>query len=361
LKKLLVLVLAVVLTLSLAVVASAATFDPYVGGEFELTYSPDAYETKNADGSTNDSVASGELKNDANGARFKSYVTGTVKDEDTGTWAKIGVKFTSWDYSSTIYDGKANGTAWDEVYEAGIKVNDNLTVWYTNDENNDMDRGQIPLIQNWFKFGGDPFFDKGPSDGLGIRYGSETFDGALHYAFDKTNPAVEDANVVIAAATFKFDGGSFYVGYDDESNDTSHTIVGAAYKFGFGTLKVDYNLWGNDAAGADDTSAIQVAADLLDSKLTVTVLSDDKQYFAKDGGLGFGITYNINDTWYVGGRSIQPSEDQDKLKSDGSTNTNSQDVYYLGFKYGVFDTRIGSFTYGDDDSCFFIMTHVGMW
>ena len=341
-KKLLVLVLAVVLTLSLAVVASAATFSPYVGGEFQLNYSPDFY---------GDDTPLASEYNDANGARVKGYVTGTVEDKDTNTWAKIGYKFTSWNYSGIVADSTGKtGTHWDEVYEAGVKgIGGLLDIWYTNDECNDADRGQVPLVQNWYKFGGDPVFDKGPNHSISFHANNEAVDAALIYTLNKT-----EKNQIDIAGTYKFDGGNVWVAYEaqDKTTNDTQTAAGVVYKLGFGTIKVDYSVWSADKV--DDTSTIQANLD-FNGKFDVTVLYDNKHFLANDGGIGFGANWNITDKLYIGGRSLTTSDAVDK------TSNNNQTVAYLGVKYGVFDTRIGAASVADGDNNFFVMTHVGMW
>ncbi len=342
-KKLLVLALAVVLTLSLTVVASAATFDPYVGGEFQLFYSSDMDLTNNTylkDGSEDTPLSS--AFGSGTYARYKAYVTGTVKDEETNTWAKIGML-------SKIWAGDANVP----VYEAGIKkLGDVLDIWYTNDENPNTKRGQVaiawaggPSSQPPAKFGGDPGFSNGIGDVLGFDYNKDNV--TVNVIYGPNKDAAGDTLTAIAA-TIKFDGGNVWVGTRNRINDGDQTGVGMQYGLGLGTLSVDYIQ--EKPEDGDSVSYIQANMNFTDLKLDTTLLMDDGKFFGEDGGMGVGLVYNISDKYYVGAKMLSPdTEDAEDLTE-----------YYFGIKHGVLETRIGSCDDGNE-SYTYVTVHAGMW
>lgn len=341
-KKLLVLALAVVLTLSLTVVASAATFDPYVGGEFQLIYSSDALGDETPLSSTFDNGTY---------ARYKAYVMGKVSDEETGTWARVGML-------SKVWAGDANLC----VYEAGIKgIGDVLDIWYTNDENPNTKRGQVaiawaggPSSQPPLKFGGDPGFSNGiGGDALGFDFNNDNV--TINLVYDPNEDANGDPLTAIAA-TFKFDGGNVWVGTRNRLNDTNgdgvadseQTGVGMQYGFGFGTLSVDYIT--ETPEDGDDMNYAQANMNFTDLGLDVTLLIDDGKFFGEDGGMGIGANYNIGEKYYVGAKLLSPDyEDAEDLTE-----------YYFGIKHGVLETRIGSYDTGED-SFFYATVHAGLW
>lgn len=333
-KKLLVLALAVVLTLSLTVVASAATFDPYVGGVFQLTYLGD---------DANENTPIKLLGDDGKGDRsmVKAYVTGTVKDEETNTWAKIGARLHAW----------SAGQDYNPVFEAGIKkIGDVLDIWYTNDENANTLRGQERLYYaEPHKFGPDPIFCHRVGNVFGFDYGSDAVDVNVTY---KPNKSSDDAdNEIGAALTVKFDAGKVYFGTFSDEAKNSDSILGGEFKAGFGTIKADYYMVSPD--GGDDASLIQAAVSIDAIKLNVTVLADDKCVFKTDGGTGFGIEYTGVEKFTFGYKALTANEDADEGK-------NLTDIY-VGYKWGIFNTRIGSAKMGDGDNFVYATAQVNMW
>lgn len=331
-KKLLVLALAVVLTLSLTVVASAATFDPYVGGVFQLTYLGD-------DANENSPI---QLLDDADRSMFKAYVTGTVKDEETNTWAKIGARLHGW----------SGGADYNPVYEAGIKkIGDVLDIWYTNDENDKTLRGQERLYYlQPHKFGPDPIFCHRVGNVFGFDYGSDIID--INVTYKPNKPSDNADNEIAAAFTVKFDAGKVYFGTYNAENKDSDSIIGGEFNAGFGTIKADYYMESPDKG--DDASLIQAAVGIDAIKLNITVVSDDKVVFKNDGGVGFGIEWSGIDKLTIGYKAFAANEKIDEDK-------NFNDIY-VGYKWGIFNTRIGSAQIGEDgDSFVYATAQVNMW
>lgn len=387
-KKLLVLALAVMLILSLTVVASAATFDPYVGGRITWAY-----------------ISSDSTKNDPvtlNNSGIKMLLQGKIKDEATGTWGTIGAKIDGWPN-----DGALNGP--NAIYDFGINNigGSNFSLWYTNWENQNMKRGQGRVYDvGPVQYHEDPMFDHAPGNVIGIDYktdnvivnigyvpdkmvGSSLFDATGTFVPVKSNRinAMIDKNEMLAAATFKFDGGDVHFGYYDGKKDvdadpydldddddtltqayeSTEINVGAEFKLGFGSIKVDYVTMdlGDDAYGNspkddfdyDGGDIVQAAVFFDELKFDVTLISDSEYKFRTDGGMGYQIRYTgINDGKVILGYKAMEADN----KADESLNFTDA---YIGFKYGIFDTRIGVGTKGEANNNDFVYAslYAGFW
>ena len=362
-KKLSVILLALAMTLSLAVVASAAEFSPYLGGEFQLMYwrekEKDPYE-----------YAPFRLEDNGTYARYKVMLTGVVEDEETGTWAKIGAKLSTWNPKAIEMDKEkvkaannadefndafsyGDAVAATKIYEAGIKglFDGVLDIWYTNDEYANAKRGQIFLDTTPIgKFGGDPVLGDGPGDMFAFDL---NFDSAkINFGIDMNKTSKDVDNAMIGAGTLFFDGGEAYVGYYKQENKDTKMVVGGSYDFDIVTIKADYYQESPD--GKDSVNQIQVAGTLNDFGLKATVLVDGKKRFQTDGGYGVGVEYTGFENFVLGARLINAKDKAD----EGS---NLQDIY-VGYNFGVFETRVGVGKEGKDgDSIFYAAAHVGMW
>lgn len=377
-KKLSVILLALAMTLSLAVVASAANFEPYLGGEFQVTYigAEDVEDTPIY------------VENGGTWARFKLMLTGTVEDEETGTWAKIGAKLHTWG------EGRA------PIYEAGIKglFDGTLDVWFNGHEYENAKRGQIPLWTPMAKFGGDPLFDAAPGNVFAFDYNSGNITFNLGYDLNKPTFDSEKLlkeykgkykgkNTIITAATLNFDMGKAHFAYQGKTVsiteddvtvplDETRFLVGGELAFDFGTIALDYhsvNLSNDDEAvkayndgnKVDVTkSALQAAISLNDLGLKGTFVLDKGAYFSnaddddddKFGGMGFGIEYTGIENLTIGARMMRA--DKKEYESKDMTDI------YVGYKFGVFDTRVGVYKVegeNDGDNVFYAAAHVGMW
>ena len=370
-KKLSVILLALAMTLSLAAVASAANFEPYLGGEFQVTYN----------GAEDVKDTPIDIENGGTWARFKLMLTGTVEDEETGTWAKIGAKLHTWG------EGRA------PIYEAGIKglFDGTLDVWFNGHEYENAKRGQIPLWTPMAKFGGDPLFDAAPGNVFAFDYNSGNITFNLGYdlnkpTFDPDKLLGKSKNTIITAATLNFDMGKAHFAYQGKTAsitdedvivafDETRFLVGGELAFDFGTIALDYHSVnhsnddelvkaGNDGKKFDVTkSALQAAISLNDLGLKGTFVLDQGAYFSGDalkddkfGGMGFGIEYTGIENLTIGARMMQADEKEYESKD-------MTDIY-VGYKFGVFDTRVGVYKVegeNDGDNVFYAAAHVGMW
>jgi len=351
-KKLLVLALAVVLTLSLTVVAVAATWDPYVGGRVQLNFISD-------DDDDNDLLTYGN-------SGLKLKIQGTVSDKDTGTWATIGVLAAGWPDSTTDVlgpDGDDAGTEPDELtinssisgphYDFGIKNvgGSNLSIWFTNWENENMKRGQAQvynIMPN--QYHDDPMFNQTLTYGLGFDYATDNV--KVNIGIDPNDNAY-DSNMLIASATINFDGGDVHFGTKDDGN-TSEMIVGGSYKLGFGTLKFDYVA--EDSEAGDDGNIIQAAVSFDELKFDVTIISDAKYKYETDGGMGYQLRY----TGLADGKvTVCYKNVEAEVAGDGKFT----DIY-VGYKFGIFETRLGSASVDDgvtENDYTYVSAYASLW
>jgi len=349
LKKLFVILLAVAMILSVSVLASAATFSPYVGGEFQLTYV----------GANGTSTAPFTLNSGGNGlmgnSMMKFYAAGEVKDEDTNTWAKIGAKLTCWNRTATVsYDDdqatvgtfEQSISTWDLLYSAGIKkVGGIMDIQFSTDDYETTLRGQTPLYRDGIaKFGGDPFFVNRLNNAFGFDVNTDNV--TVNIGTDAGVAGVNELGKrIVAAGTFKFDAGKAYVGYAKLSDTNSNMIVGAEMKLGFGTLKADYYMVNTGTS----TSAFQANVSLDEMKLAATLLYDMKQALsATEDTIGVGVEYSGIEKFTLGVKYFTTKPDA------------GMEVYGV-YKYGIFDIRPGYAKMGAADGVFYLALHAGMW
>ena len=345
-KKLLVVALVVVLTLSLTVVASAAALDAYVGGRICWSY---------VDSDARENMPSGVYN-----SGIKLLLKGTVKDEETGSWGTIGAKLDSWPlngyYSETVdHDDKT--LAVNGIYEFGIDGvgGSNFNVWYTNFENEKGNQGMARMY-NIDVLGShtDCMFDKDLTDNvLGVDYVTDTVKVNLAYGFNTYDE--NNDNEISIAATFKFDGGDVHVGSYSDKAGNSEINVGGSYALGFGTIKADYVSSSFDAAGVEDISVIQIGASVDAINFEAMVGMDDGYQFA-DGGLLYELKYKPMDNVTLCYRAAQADEKADE--ADNYTN------FYVGYNYGVIEARAGMFSKGVDaneDDGVYASCYVSFW
>ncbi len=333
-KKLLVLVLAVVLTLSFVAVVSAATFDPYVGGR--VTW---AYFSSDATDATKQPVT-------LNNGGLKMVLLGKIKDDATGTWANVGAKIDGWPNDKTTGSNVPNLKS---IYEFGINKigGSNFDLWYTSIEYSNAKRGQDRIRDMApAMYHADPFFDHAPADNgnpsgaIAIDYNSDNVIVNIGYEPNKVN--VNSDNEAIVAATIKFDGGDVHVGHYIDPTKFTESTVGLVYKAGFGTIKADYLT--NSPASGDSSSQAQVGVSIDAIKLEIVGLMDDKYTFNVDGGMGYKVIYSgiADGKVSLAYRALTASD------ANQATTKNLTD-FYIGYKFGVLETRLGAATVGKDN------------
>lgn len=347
-KKLLALTLSVVLVLSLTVVASAATFDPYIGGRITWAY-------KDGDQFEGDPVT-------LNNGGIKLLLRGRVTDEATGTWGAIGAKIDGWpDNDGSLGESKS-------IYDFGVNNigGSNFSIWYSNWENENMNRGQGRIYEvTPAMYHEDMMFDIDMSNVIGIDYKSDNVIVNFGYVPDENECKKNDMQI---AGTFKFDGGDVHFGYfdglrgyDDVNYEATEALVGAAVKLGFGTIKVDYltrdmNKDANDVDCAWEGGDIVQAAVFFDNlNFDVTLVSDNKYRFKNEGGKGYQIRYTGIDNVTFCYKAMEADEEVDE-------DLNFTDLY-VGYKYGVLETRLGYGTEGegDDNDFVYASVYVNFW
>lgn len=343
-KKLFVILLAVALTLSLAAVASAATFSPYVGGELQLTYMSNAASSDNP-------IFAGNGGN----SMMKAYVQGKVEDADTNTWAQIGAKLTCWTWIWNNPSDPKTPFGWDLLYSAGVKqVGGVMDIQYSTDDYETTLRGQTPLYRDGIaKFGGDPFFVNRLNHAFGFDVNTDNMTvnvgvtaGIVDNGYNNT-PVVYDGlfKKFVVAGTFKFDAGKVHVGYASLGTNNSNMIVGGEFKLGFGTLKADYYMVNT----ATSTSTFQAGVSFDEMKLAATLMYDMKQWNpAKDSTIGLGVEYSGIDKLTLGMKYF--------MLDDAA-----YEVYGI-VKAGIFDVRPGyAKQSGVQNGFFYLALHAGLW
>lgn len=380
-KKLLALTLSVVLVLSLTVVASAATFDPYIGGRITWAY-------KDGDQFEDDPVT-------LNNGGIKLLLRGRVTDEATGTWGAIGAKIDGWpDNNGSLGESKS-------IYDFGINNigGSNFSIWYSNWENENMNRGQGRIYNvTPAMYHEDMMFDRDMSNVIGIDYKTDNLIINFGYVPDKIdiktlNPEVkaeidqlkeenktaeglqkaenearikmlENAdssydvtkakdNAMQIAATYLFDGGDVHVGHYIDPEEWSESIIGCAFDAGFGTIKADHLIHSPDDGDSSSITQVGVSFDALN--FDITLVMDDKYRFETDGGYGYQIRYTgiENVTFCYKAMEAEDKKDEEDNFTD----------LYVGYKYGVLETRLGYGTEGegDDNDFVYASVYVNFW
>lgn len=359
-KKLFVILLAVAMTLSLAVMASAATFSPYVGGEFQLSYTG---LKADSDAKTPFDLGSGGK------SMMKAYVQGKVEDADTNTWAVIGAKMTCWNVA--VGDQPVNApdathptswvaghTNWDVLYSAGInKIGGVLDIQYSTDDHDTTLRGLTPFYPSTWpdngvnKYGGDPYFTRrlgGANDGT-FNFDLNMESVVVNFMV-KPNQGTDAAMGMTLAGTFKFDAGNVYAGYATRTDKTTDMIVGGEFKAGDAmNIKANYVMTQPD--GGTSSSLFQGNVEFTELKLTAILLYDMKYQFAgKDSTLGVGLEYAglADGKFKVGGKYI--------------VDDNLMQAYGI-YKYGIFDVEAGyaKAKAVQTDGFVYASIHAGLW
>ena len=361
-KKLFVLALAVVLTLSLTAVASAATFDPYIGGR--ITWSYVESDHKDYDGNPVHLDNSG----------IKLLLKGKVTHEETGTWGAIGAKIDGWPND----EGDLNGP--NAIYDFGINNigGSNFSIWYSNWENENMNRGQGRIHDSApAKYHEDFLFDRDMANVIGIDYKTDKL--AVNFGYVPDENKNNGDNDFQIAFTYNFDGGKVHAGYWSSAADkdwfqypqvqvnntkpveVKEYIIGGEFKAGFGTIKADYitldcdDIKYNGNKVYDGGSLAQVNVSFDDLKFDVTLVYDDGYKFKTDGGYGYQIRYTGFDNITLAYRAFEADKKVDEHE-------NFTD-FYIGYKYGIFETRLGYGTVGEgkDNDRLYASVYISFW
>jgi hypothetical protein len=375
LKKLVVLSLAVVLIFALTITASASTFNPFCGGRVVWSYiNSDA---KDAGDGNKENWKDNPVS--LNHGGIKLLLRESLVDEATGTWANIGFKADGWpndEYSSTTGKRDTKDTAdnisthsiydlgWNNI--GGSKVN----IWYSSWESETTNIGQGRIYNVYpTQFNEDNMFDRDASHCVTIDYKGDNVILSAIYEPNKT--ASIDENRSYFAATYKFDGGDVHAGYykgdtaskiklsdkDDTSFKSTEYLIGGAAKFGSISVKLDYLDTDMDETktGAkgwwDGGNVTQANVSFDDLKFDVTLINDDNYYFKVDGGKGYQVRY----TGFCDGKlslvykAMVADKKVDATGKAGDLESGDFSCAYIGYKYGIFETRIGAGSHGKDD------------
>lgn len=404
LKKSFILVLVVVLTLAITISASASTFNPYCGGRLVWSYI-------NSDSS--DSWEDNPVS--LNHGGLKLLLRESLSDEATGTWANIGFKANGW--SNDLYnssEGKATGSGTIDtsiIYDFGWKQigGSKINIWYSNWESETTNIGQGRIYNVYpTQFNEDNVFDRDASHCVTIDYLGDNVVLSAIYEPNKTESI--DENRVYLAATYKFEGGDVHAGYYKGDTDykgylpinatktvTAHSKstemnVGAAAKLGFITAKIDYlklkmdefkelqAVKGDDGKFTDTNEATgnwvecpydggnvtQLNISFDDLKFDVTLINDDEYHFKTDGGKGYQVRYSgfCDGKLSLVYKAMVADKDSDATGTQGDLESGDFSTAYIGYKYGIFETRVGWGSHGKDtgkDDYAFASVYANFW
>jgi hypothetical protein len=392
LKKLIVLFLVVVFTFTLAMTASASVFNPFCGGRVVWSYI--------------NSDATDDLKDNPvtlNHGGIKLLLRESLSDEATGTWANIGFKADGWPNDTTA-GAKDNSINTTSIYDFGWKKigGSKFNIWYSSWESEATNIGQGKIYNVYpTQFNEDNVFDRDASHCITIDYLGDNLVLSAIYEPDKT--ASIDENRAYFAATYKFDGGDVHAGYF--KGDTSYSgylpigatttttvssrstemIVGAAAKLGSISTKIDYlktdmdqikelkyNGTINKETGKwidcpyDGGNIIQANVSFDDLKFDVTLIKDSKYMFPTDGGKGYQVRYSgfCDGKLSLVYKAMTADDDKDATGTKGSLETGNFSTAYIGYKFGIFETRLGMGSHGKDsgkDDYAFASCYANFW
>jgi len=326
LKKLLVVLLAAVMVLSLAAVAMAADVSTWMGGDLFFKYN---------------SVAKGWVNDD------NTFTVGniTAKVSKDNTWAKTFLNIDTW--QGTPINGGLH-------YAFGVdKLGGMVSLSFSTKDQDICNIGQVPMMDLFDDFKGDPYFDTysfGNSAAMVID--SDTFTVKAEAVI--IGAAVENAYAI--DAIYKFDGGKAYVAwqgnrchYDGGSwgGEAGSRLIDAGTEFKLGDLGIKADLWMNTVAGTATSNVFQgnVASGPWDATLV---------YVMPNGGNGvFGVggNYKVGENLTVGAKYM-------------AYNPNAQYELLATYQYGVLGLRVGYINPGtgsSDDNYFVLGVHAGIW
>ncbi|HBF39205.1 MAG TPA: hypothetical protein DDW50_18030 [Firmicutes bacterium] len=375
-KKLIVLFLVVVFTLSVAITASASTFNPFCGGRIVWSYIDS--DAKNSTDNNNEDWKDNPVS--LNHGGLKLLLRESLSDDATGTWANIGFRADGWPnekYQSddgTVNKGTAplNGNSINTttIYDFGWKKigGSHFNLWYSNWESETTNIGQGRIYEVYpTQFNEDPMFDRDASHCIDLDYIDDNLQVSYIYEPNKNDV---DKNNNYFAVIYKFDGGDAHAGYyngqtgytksgasSDTQFNSSEYIVGTKFKAGPISAQVDYlnmdmkeDVDGNDCPW--DKGSIASADISYDpAKFDVTLISDDKYHFHTNGGYGYQARYSgfCDGKLSLVYKTMVADKDIDATGIRGHLETGNFSTAYIGYKYGIFETRLGWGNHGKDD------------
>jgi len=349
--------------------ASASVFNPFCGGRVVWSYI--------------NSDATDDLKDNPvtlNHGGIKLLLRESLSDEATGTWANIGFKADGWpnDTTAGANDNSINTTS---IYDFGWKKigGSKFNIWYSSWESEATNIGQGRIYDVYpTQFNEDNVFDHDASHCITIDYLGDNLVLSAIYEPDKTTSI--DETRAFFAATYKFDGGDVHAGYfkgDTSYKPTGSTtstpyksteyIVGTAAKLSSISVKLDYLKTSmDDPCPWDGGNITQANISFDDLKFDVTLINDSKYYFRNDGGKGYQIRY----TGIADGKvslvykAMVADKDSDATGTKGSLETGNFSTAYIGYKFGIFETRLGMGSHGKDsgkDDYAFASCYANFW
>ncbi len=346
-KKLLVVLLTVALTLSLVAVASAADVSTYMGGRFYINYKSNN-PTDNPISWNNASADGGKYTN-------QTFITmnWSIKAEVDNSFIKFQWLNEGWSSPSTenfTYSFGQNNIA--DIFSWQYNTGAAATTLI----------GQIPITELDTIGPYDPFFFNRPAGVLALGLTTDAFKANVEYA---PNKGSYSENPWVAAFTYNLDNGDVHVGasgYSDLDNGTlsSSYIVGTKFKLeGLGTLVADY--YGKKSYGATVyNSTFQAGITLDDLKMGVVlayVMPNDKADWTYPA-LQFNYT-GINKV-NLGLKYISDDGNDTAPGDPGWGHEGGYEVFG-SYNVGAFDVRLAYVKPGKADAYFVLGANGQIW
>jgi hypothetical protein len=351
LKKLLIVLLTVALTLSLFAVASAATVNVYMGGRYWIEYRSNASTLDPTGKTLIFENLSPSTSNDS-----MVLINWAVKAESGNSWAQLKWEEQTWTVPAsascfTYAFGQNNiGDMFDWQYNTGGPA---TTIGFQSALNSGGDWGS-----NGIDTPGqyDPMWFNRPKHVLAFGIHGDSFKVNLEYGPNMMNKDGKDANPMVGTFVFKFDAGDVHVGYSTFSDICAGNsfIVGTKFKFeGLGTLLADYYsskpYW---ATASADTFQANISLDEMKLNATLAYFIDPN--FSGDTGdnyIGIGVGYSGFEKVSVGLKYFMDDANGGKHGYDLNATYN----------VGAFNVRAGYAVRGSADGYIYVGAFGSMW
>jgi hypothetical protein len=356
-KKLLVVLMAVAMTVSVASSAMAADLSYWMGGDFYYFFTT-------ADGDRGFNQSTGTFTVD-------SLLTARIQEGNT--WAQMWYFSDTWNYADDDRDGQGSNNL---RYAFGIdNIGGSTNIGFSTKDTGIANIAQNPLGELFNDFKADPVFNTFDMPGaLSLAYNSDSFtlkaeavvvdDIGFAWRGKGLNGFNEgDARKYAVSGAFKFDGGDVHFGYKKaEMKDDALILIGSNFMAGDVAVKLDFYLdegslgnFGEVGAAAGNSFQGNVAWDRFD----VTLFYNMPEADAVDDILGLGFNFKATDKLSVGLKYFDNVTDNIKYTPAVDS---VYEVYGL-YDMGAFDVKFGvvdDFRLSDD-LFFLVGVHASIW
>ena len=348
-KKLLVVLMAVAMTVSVASSAMAADLSYWMGGDFYYFFTT-------ADGDRGFNQSTGTFTVD-------SLLTARIQEGNT--WAQMWYFSDTWNFAD---DGRTGQASNNLRYAFGIdNIGGSTNIGFSTKDTGIANIGQNALGELFNDFKADPIFNTYDMPGsLNIAYNSDSFtlkaeaqvmdDLGFAWSGRGLNGYNEgNARKYALSGAVKFDGGDVHFGYKkEEMNDDALILIGSNFMAGDVAVKLDFYMhegglteFGEVGAHRGNSFQGNVAWDRFDATLFYNMPEAD----GVDEILGLGFNYKATDKLGLGLKYF------DNAAADAI-----YEVYGL-YDMGAFDVKFGIVDdcRVSDDLFFLVGVHASIW